>query len=248
MKSIIKGGKYERSKMRKTQVLLGDSRIRSAIPKTVMLTENNLGSMLRTYGMVYVKPNVGSLGNGVMRARKLQGGGYEWRYNLMRRKVSTLAQLYRLIRQYKWSGSYLVQQGIRMMKFNGRSFDLRVMTQRKHPNSKFVVTGMLARVAARGKVVTNGSKGATIHTTREVFRANMSSASTNEMERKVEMLSLRIARQFAVAYPRCIELGLDIAVDHKRRAWLLEVNTTPQIIPFRKLKDLTMYRRILAYR
>ncbi|WP_164779449.1 YheC/YheD family protein [Paenibacillus kobensis] len=248
MKITIKGVKYDRNKMRKTRILLGDSRVRAAIPKTVMLTTNNLRNMLRAYGMVYVKPNVGALGNGVMRTRKLKSGGYEWRYKLMKRKVSTVAQLYRLIRQHKLGGSYIVQRGIHMMKYNGRSFDLRVMTQRVHPHGSFVITGMLARVAAKGKVVTNGSKGATIHTTRQVFKSKLSNSGAISLERKVAILGLRIARRYAVAYPRCIELGLDIAVDNKRRAWLLEVNTTPQITPFRKLKDLTMYRRILAYR
>jgi len=248
MSAAIKRLKFDRNKMRKTRILLEDGRVRAAIPATVRLTLRDLRSMLRAHGMVYVKPNVGALGNGVMRARRLKSGGYEWRYKRMKRKAPTVARLYRLIKRYKLDGSYLVQRGIYMMKYRGRRFDLRVMTQRKHPYDRFVVTGMLARVAARGSIVTNGSKGAAIHPTGRVFRANMPRAGARAIERKATLLGLRIAHRYAVVYPRCIELGLDIAVDNRRRLWLLEANTTPQITPFGRLKDLTMYRRILAYR
>lgn len=243
--------KFEHNKMRKTKALLGDSQVRSAIPKTVMFSKKSLGSMLERYGTVYVKPNVGALGVGVMRVRQLKKSGrarYEWRYKLYNKRVSTIQELYQLIRSYKKSGKYLVQRGIHLMKYKGRSFDLRVVTQRMTPNSAWRVTGMLARVAAKGKIVTNGSQGATIHPFGQVFGANLSGNGTAAIRSKVSRLALRIAHRYAIKYPSCIELGLDVAVDNKRRAWLLEVNTKPQIKPFTKLSDRSMYRKILAYR
>ncbi|MWC28704.1 YheC/YheD family protein [Paenibacillus sp. MMS18-CY102] len=241
----------DHNKMRKTKVLLGDPIVRRAIPKTVMLTKARLNSMLKAYKTVYVKPNVGALGIGVMRVRKLKtsrGVRYEWRYKLMTKHATTIAGLYQLIRRHKKSGSYLVQRGIHLLKYRGRRFDLRVMAQRRSPSKPWKVTGILARVAAPGRIVTNGSQGASIHPVMQVFRANMSSGKASSKRYQVENLSRRIARRYAIVHRSCVELGLDVAVDYKWRPWLLETNTKPQITPFRKLKNLSMYYKILSYR
>ncbi|WP_050794397.1 YheC/YheD family protein [Paenibacillus curdlanolyticus] len=243
--------RLDHNKMRKTKVLLRDPVVRRAIPKTVMLTEARLRNMLRLYSTVYVKPNVGALGIGVMRVRKLKTRGrvrYEWRYKLLTRHTRTISALYGLIRAYKKSGAYLVQRGIHLLRYKGRRYDLRVMTQRRSTSRPWKVTGILARVAAPGRIVTNGSQGASIHPIMQVFRSKMSQGKAANKRHQVERLSLRIARRYTRAHPSCVELGLDVAVDHRLRSWLLEMNTKPQITPFRKLKNRSMYRTILAYR
>lgn len=54
--------------------------------------------------------------------------------------------------------TYIVQQGINMITFNKRPFDIRVMVQQK-PAGGWETTGILARVAARNKIVTNYHNG-----------------------------------------------------------------------------------------
>ncbi|MBD3917724.1 YheC/YheD family protein [Paenibacillus sp. PR3] len=240
--------KFDHNKMRKTRILLGDPHVRAAIPKTVILSASSLKQMLSTYDTVYVKPNVGALGVGVMRVRKLSANKYEWRYKLQRKHVSSITRLMSLIHSYKKSGSYLVQRGIDLMKYRGRRFDLRVVTQRRNSHDAWRVTGVLARVAAPGRIVTNGSQGASIHPYPQVFGANMSAEQTGRLKGSIDNLALRIARRYTLSYAKCIELGLDVAVDNKRRIWLLEVNTRPQIKPFTRLNNLSMYRTIMAYR
>jgi glutathione synthase/RimK-type ligase-like ATP-grasp enzyme len=238
--------KFDHNKMRKTRILLRDPQVRAAIPKTVILSASSLKRMLTAYGAVYVKPNVGALGEGVMRVRKLSARKYEGRYKLHRKHVSSVEQLYALIRTNKKSGSYLVQRGINLMKYRGRSFDLRVVTQRRNRRDNWRVTGIVSRVAAPGRIVTNGSQGASIHPYQQVFGANMSAGQTGKLRNSIDQLALRIARHYTNVYTMCIELGLDVAVDDKRRIWLLEVNTKPQITPFKRLKKLSMYRTIMA--
>ncbi|PWV92042.1 YheC/D-like protein [Paenibacillus cellulosilyticus] len=240
--------KFDHNKMRKTRILLRDSHVQAAIPKTVILSASSLRRMLGNYRTVYVKPNVGALGVGVMRVRKLSASKYEWRYKLLRKHVSSITQLMSLIHSYKKSGSYLVQRGINLMKYRGSRFDLRVVTQRRNSADHWRVTGVLARVAAPGRIVTNGSQGASIHPYQQVFGANMSARQTGQLRNSIDHLALRIAKRYTHVYTKCIELGLDVAVDDNRRIWLLEVNTRPQIKPFTKLKNLSMYRTIMDYR
>src|SRR4051812_28845538 len=60
-------------KMAKTKVLWADHKLREYIPLTHMLTKESLQTMLLRYGMVYVKPKVGALGRGVMKAEMSKG-------------------------------------------------------------------------------------------------------------------------------------------------------------------------------
>ncbi|MNW09489.1 hypothetical protein D3C71_2064970 [compost metagenome] len=54
-------------KWAKTNVLLRDRELRKYVPTTKRLSVNALQSMLDSFGMVYVKPAIGSMGKGVMR-------------------------------------------------------------------------------------------------------------------------------------------------------------------------------------
>ena len=54
---------------------------------------------------------------------------------------------------------YIIQQGIHLLKYNDRIFDLRLMVQ-KSPEKHFEVTGILGRLAHPKRIVTNfHSKG-----------------------------------------------------------------------------------------
>jgi glutathione synthase/RimK-type ligase-like ATP-grasp enzyme len=59
--------RYVVSKWKKTEALLENNELRVNIPETARMTKNSLHSMLHEYHMVYIKPNIGMFGNGVMR-------------------------------------------------------------------------------------------------------------------------------------------------------------------------------------
>ncbi|GFN33681.1 YheC/YheD family protein [Paenibacillus xylaniclasticus] len=235
------------NKVKVSQWMRGSKTISSTIPETVGLTRTELSRMLGRYRMVYVKPSNGQKGQGVMRVRKL-GDMYEFRYKRMSNRTATVVGLYKLIQRYRIGRRYLVQQGIHLMTYKGRSFDLRLMAQRKSTSGPWVITGKFARVAAKGKIVTNAAQGADVYLVQPVLRANLSESKVRSMIEQVERLVLRIAQRYAVLIPSCVELGIDIAIDRNHRIWMLELNTKPGIYPFRYFKDKSMYRKILAYR
>ncbi|WP_127529763.1 YheC/YheD family protein [Paenibacillus kobensis] len=235
------------NKIKVTKWMRGGKSTRSAIPEAGRLTKQSLDNMLNQYRMVYVKPSSGQKGQGVMRVRKA-GDEYEFRYKRINKKTATVDELHGLIQKYKVGGRYMVQQGIRMMKYKGSSFDLRMLVQRKGTKKSWVITGKFARVAAKGKIVTNVAQGAAVHTVPSVLRANFSKKDARSMAQQVEEQVLRIARRYAKLIPQCIELGVDIAIDREQQIWMLELNTKPGIYPFLYLKDKSMYRKILEYR
>ena len=69
------------SKWIKTKVLMQSSEISPLIPETVRFSKENLRRLILKYGMVYVKPEHGTYGNGVMRVEQTRDSqGVEYRY------------------------------------------------------------------------------------------------------------------------------------------------------------------------
>ncbi|MFC5467409.1 YheC/YheD family protein [Cohnella suwonensis] len=228
------------SKWAKTKVLIGSPFLSAHIPTTRRLTRKSLKRLLAKYGLAYVKPEEGSLGIGVMRVgrRSVQEG-------LRKRTFASYDEMYEWLRKRTAGKSYLAQRGVRMLKLQGRPIDFRVMVQKGRAGWK--VTGTAARVAHPGKVVTNGSQGGSIHDAGGLLRRLTDAGTAIRLQRKFKRLAKATAWRFQNAYPRMNELGLDIAVDRKRRAWILEVNTQPDPCPFTKLADASMLNEIIRY-
>ncbi|WJH36118.1 YheC/YheD family protein [Paenibacillus sp. CC-CFT747] len=146
------------SKMIKTRLLLPNPRLAKHVPETRILTRHRLRLMLEKYRMVYVKPDSGSRGIGVVRVQK---GRQSYRYKSGERTQSfrSFGDMYRSLRRRTGGRLYLAQRGIRLLKYRGRPFDFRVMIQRD-PNRVWQNTGTVGRLAHPRKAVTNGSQGA----------------------------------------------------------------------------------------
>ncbi|MCR2804165.1 YheC/YheD family protein [Paenibacillus soyae] len=233
-------------KWAKTRVMLRDAGLRPHIPETKRFGRATLRSMLDRYRMVYVKPTHGSLGQGVMRVEKEDGGGYGYQLAGKRRSFAGFDALYRAIVKDKRSKSYLVQKGVHALQYEGRAYDLRLVVQRA-PYGGFEATGTVARVASPGKIVTNGSQGGTILTAEQVLAPYMSPMNRNRLLKQLDGIGVATIKRLRRRYPKMLEIGLDIAVDRNLKPWILEVNTTPDHCPFAILQDQTMIRRIIHY-
>ncbi|PTM58051.1 YheC/YheD family protein [Desmospora activa] len=188
--------------------------------------------MLERHQMVYLKPNGGSLGLGIFRITRHPNKGYFCRFregdnNILRRFFSLEAllrhafgpQLNRLPR-------YLVQQGIRLVKYNGRSVDFRVHMH-KDKQGKWQVVGMGAKVAGLGSVTTHGRTGGSLLTAEELLSDSFPGKEKGMMEH-IQNVSIQIARALEGEVNGHLgELGLDIGVDRYRKVWLFEVNSKP---------------------
>jgi glutathione synthase/RimK-type ligase-like ATP-grasp enzyme len=232
---------YRRSvwnKWAKHEVLRKGRGLSRYMPETKRMTRRSVRVMLRKYGMVYVKPVFGSLGIGVM---KVTGAGRRLRYQrgTAKRSFPRFSKGYASILRAAKGKPYMVQQGIRMARYRGRPFDLRLVVQRR-PGRNWRVTGGLVRLAHPRKIVTNGSQGGTIYP----LQAMLPGRGTR---RRLNRIALRSARRLHAVYPRLIEIGLDVAIDRRRRPWILEANTRPDPCPFTKLPNRRMLRRIVRY-
>ncbi len=235
-----------KSKWTKTKWLLQHANLSKHIPSTMLFNKHNLKSMLSAYSTVYFKPTTGSGGARIIRIKR-NLHGYQTQYNTVKANHATLDHLYDHLYRFSNRRSYLLQKGIRLAETNGKPFDIRVMVQKTN-SSKWVSTGMFTKVSSNGKIVTNYNQGgriAFLHPT--LSGAGYGAASIKKTEAELKQMGVNVGRHFDRYLDGFKELGLDVALDSKKKPWILEVNTRPQIYPLKHLKNREVYQRILTY-
>jgi glutathione synthase/RimK-type ligase-like ATP-grasp enzyme len=237
--------RFVHSKWKKTQALVGNQSVREHIPDTRFMTRENLESMLNQYGMVYVKPDKGSFGIGVIRVERT-GEEFKYQAGTTIRTFPGYEALFLDLKRVTRNRSYLAQKGIHLLKYKGRRFDIRVMVQ-KSPLQHWESTAMVGRVAHPKKIVTNYHNGGTLKSVPDLMGTYMNLDELGRFVRQLKSLGIAVARQLEAKYPGIKEIGIDIAVDQNKKYWILEVNTCPDPYIFKILKDKSVFRRVIRY-
>lgn len=233
------------SKMKKTNLMLKSSTLANHMPLTKRLNRQLLSSMLTLHRMVYVKPDNGSQGKGVIRVEKTKRG-YRYQKGIKVSTFTSFNSMFSSISKHFGNRKYLIQKGIHLLKYNGRPFDFRVMIQR-NPKRKWECTGTVGRLAHPNKAVTNGSQGGTIYEPSVLLAPFANKRETATVLRSMNNLAYESAANLSRTYPHINELGVDIGVDQKLKPWIFEVNTLPDACPFSLLPNRKAIRTIVAY-
>jgi YheC/D like ATP-grasp len=232
------------SKSLKTAVLYANERLRPYLPETDWYQKDRLYRMLEHHGSVFIKPDKGGGGAGAIRLTKL-GGGIVKCETLYERKKLPIRQISTWIeRKFRPDKKYIMQQGIELARIEGRPFDLRINLQK--PHKYWEITGVCAKVAAPGKIVTNHCKGGMpieLHTAlQKITDGNLT--EMKNLHKELHYLSIEIAKTLNTRFKGLKELGIDAGIDSDLKIWVFEVNTRPDFKMFRDLKDRSQYRRI----
>lgn len=235
-----------KSKIAKTLVLLEKENLSKYIPRTLKLSKRSLSSMLSQYKMVYVKPDLGMYGAGVMRVEKISDDLFQLQFETISHRYATIDLLYEGIKKHKNRGPYLIQQGIELLKHHDRRFDIRVMTQ-INPRGRWETTGVIGRLAHPSRIVTNYHSGGTPLAYDTLMATHLTRFKQQKHFEQLQKLGITVAHQLLTKYPKIKEVGLDIGLDSDHHPWILEVNTLPNPFIFRKLKDKSIFRKISRY-
>ena len=212
----------ERSKYAVYKYLQTKKRIAPYLPETSELNFGHLQLYLKKYRTVFVKPRRGSKGNHIYIFRDL-GHFYQVCQVLKQQKLIKWIPKNKLYQCYHtWftlPRKYMIQQGIPLKEYKGNKFDIRVSPQ-KNRHNRWQVTGMIARIAPPGWLVTNLDQGGQA-------KSNLNKLIKPETKQEIRRLSLRIAKAIEKRTPQAIDLGVDFAVDEQERIWFLEVNFRP---------------------
>ncbi|WP_246021797.1 YheC/YheD family protein [Paenibacillus zeisoli] len=254
------------SKWKKTQIILQLPNLQPYIPETRKFSVEDLRAMIHQYGLIYIKPDRGTYGNGVMSAeyylaapekngeieneanlvKESPAPQYKLRFGIQSQIYNTFEELHSALMDKIKKRDYLIQQGIHLLTYHRRKFDIRVLVQ-KNLKREWETTGYIARLGALQKIITNHHGGGTSYPVEQLLSPHMDERQLELLLSELRQIGTQVGYQLQHAYPRLKELGLDIAVDAEFKAWILEVNTLPALFPFKELKDKRIYRRIRRY-
>lgn len=217
--------------------------IRLYLPDTALCDELTLTSYLDQYKTVYIKPEDGCQGIGVIKAWK-ENGGY-W-YVIERGDpiyCASISEMYQKL--FSDNGNpYIVQRAIQLAQINGRPIDIRLMMMRD-ANKRWNYAGMLAKLAMEKSIVTNVSRGGSILSVDKALNKSLGISGEKLESIKEEMIRLcYVCNRVYSRYVYQSEIGYDIGVDQSGKIWFIEANRGPSRVAFAKLKDKTMYRKI----
>ncbi|RED36925.1 YheC/D-like protein [Paenibacillus sp. VMFN-D1] len=228
------------------------------VPKTKRFTSvTTLQKMLERYPCLYLKPESGKAGKGIMMLRYQRDKLLPYRLKVQHHRSSTTYKtrnLYRLwarIKSETGSARYIIQQGIELASVNNRHFDLRALLQ-KNNKGLWGVTGVGARMAGSKSITTHVPRGGTIEDPSkllsDVFGSEMSAVILN----RVRTTAIIIARQIekASGYEHG-EMSMDLGIDELGNIWFFEANAKPMKfdephIRKRSLKRIFQYSEYLS--
>lgn len=234
------------SKMLKTRVLQQDPSLRGVIPETRWYTRPNLEEMLERHAVVFVKPDKGGGGAGILRIEKRDAGRFRVCFRTRCREVERMRLFSAVESCFSPAKHYLIQQGISLSLYRGSPFDLRILLQR--PGRRWIVSGMVAKVAASGRFVTNYCRGGHPLPVETALKAVVREPAERErMIRNLHHMAERVAEVLNERFPGLRELGIDVGLDRHGHPWIFEVNTRPQFKMFSKIGRRDVFARIMKY-
>ncbi|MBU7006670.1 YheC/YheD family protein [Phosphitispora fastidiosa] len=219
-------------------VLSQNSFLKEHLPETGKFeSPESLRSFINIYKTVYLKPVHGSLGKGIMKISLLpEGYGYQYR-NRKKNIKGIWTDIHRMdieITDFINKKPYVMQQGLDLISYNGRVFDIRVLMQ-KNAAGSWVNSAMVARVASEGNIFPNVAAGGEAKNVEKLWR-DLTTQGWIGSEAYLSTLSISLtaAETLENTLGTFAEIGLDIGIDKTGNIWIIEINSKPSYKVFPK--------------
>ncbi len=219
-------------------VLSQNSFLREHLPQTGKFeSPESLRNFINIYKTVYLKPVHGSLGKGIMKISLLpEGYGYQYR-NRKKNIKGIWADIHPMdieITDFINKKPYVMQQGLDLVSYNDRVFDIRVLMQ-KNGTGSWVNTAMVARVASEGNIFPNVAAGGEATNVEKLWRdITTQEWIGSEAYLSTLSISLTAAETLEKTLGIFAEIGLDIGIDSSGKVWIIEINSKPSYKVFPK--------------
>jgi hypothetical protein len=235
------------NKLGKYLFMKGSSQLASHLPETKRMTKNSFWYLITKYGQVILKPNGGSGGVGVIQITDQGNGKYGIHMNRTRITVKGKKRTLAILTRKMGYRKHIVQRRINLVTVEKRPIDIRIIVQRRKNTSEWQVTGEVAKVAGKGYIVTNNtrSKGILLPISDAIRKSSIRNGSPETLMSDLHQIALLSAQRLLKMYPNKNIFGLDMGLDQNGHVWIIEANKAPSMSHFLKLKDRTMYRKIM---
>ena len=170
---------------------------------------------IKRFPELYSKPKGGTQGKGILKIESEQRRVYLKNKSYDFTDVESLASFV----HHKVTENYLIQEGIKIRKVDGKLVDLRVLAQNN--GTKWEMMAVMARLGAKGKHVTNIHQGG-------------SALSYEELAQRIKVPEKEIVADVSASIGKILsrnsniaELGLDFLIDVNGRLCFVEANPRP---------------------
>ncbi len=212
-----------------------------------------LKHMLANHRTVFLKPERGSLGKGIIKITRKPSGGYICHFshlnNVTQKSAATTKEVLHLIAGRAKSSRFQIQQGLTLIRIGGRPVDFRALTH-KGEKGKWGLTSIVGRIAGSNHFVSNLARGGTLSPAKEALSRAGLKAPTAVLQR-LKKAALLVAQGVENQIPAQFgEFGVDLAVDTAGKVWLLEVNSKPaknDSTPLSDQKIRPSVKRLIQY-
>lgn len=204
--------------------------IKDFIPETIVYKDfNDVLRMLDKHKFIFLKSIFGSLGRSVM---SIEQEHEQYRINvydsgLKDMTFKNVSEVEKLVSNFKGGRVFIIQQGIRLLKYEGRNFDLRVLMQKDDSRSWKPI--VFARVGRENSNITNQASGgeSAFYDQLHPFLSSPSCKGAIPDSSKISDAAIKIAECIDKEFGPQGELGMDLGIDTCGKTWFIEVNEKP---------------------
>ena len=228
------------NKMRMYKLMHADELLRKHLPPTYKVQGSGIVSRLvAKHGAVYLKPQNGAQGKGIIRLRRVKDGvAYTLTlkdYRQVRGRAARVGEALSRLRTQVALSSYLAQPDLNLLRINGRICDVRVLVQ-KDRDGAWHVTGVAVRAGAAGRVISNLHGGGRSLRLERLLKEALGAdeEKRRRMQEEIENLAIRIAEVLERSTICLGELGVDLGIDRQGRIWIIEANSRTGRAVFRR--------------
>jgi hypothetical protein len=204
---------------------------REYLPRTMTYTSfNDLIIMLKQYDFIFLKASLSSGGKKVLSIEK-----EEKKYRLIFYSgglneliLNDIEEVRDYVEKYTKGRVFIIQEGIRLLKYKGSVFDMRLLTI-KNKEGKWRVMSNWCRIANSNYTITNYCAGGGLELYENMYPDLSSSLCTRKIpdEREIERVTIMLAEYIEKAFGSFGEIGMDIAIDVYGKLWFIEANSKP---------------------
>ncbi len=178
--------------------------------------------------IIFLKPRKGGRGNRIISLKKQNRNSYSLSFYTKKQKqeynFNSLEDVLKEIEKIITNRNYIVQKGIETQRYNGHSFDVRVLML--HDGKDWHCIHQ-ARIGAKDYDISNVSQGG-IEMVLEELLLRVYGKKHKKIINEVGKLSFSLADYLESKYPsQLIELAFDFVLDKTGNIYLVEINTKP---------------------
>ncbi|EEM12474.1 hypothetical protein bmyco0003_7540 [Bacillus pseudomycoides] len=234
------------------QLLTNEKTVASLLPQTETFQHfEQVENFLSSYKHIYMKPVDGSLGRNIYQILySTSENSYYCRYreagqNKLR-KYHSLETLINHVMQGHDLKTFIVQQGIVLLRIGGQPVDFRIHTN-KNRFGNWRVSAIVAKIAGKGSMTTHINSGGEVKLLQDIFSdATERVRITNKLTDAALQLSSILDQQ---TEGNIGEIGFDLGLDKDEKIWLFEANSKPgrTIFQSETLQEYSELTRQLFY-